>query len=164
MIEHAAVDHALRTFAEIYIGGIPPTITDESAYLSFISVLSGIEALAHYVRPDVALPGERFRSFVGDYFVAPYPDLADDLWKFRNGIVHAFNPGPFALVHQHSHRHLARGVDGVILNAEDFYAAFVFAFRKYATDLEASSDLQGRLLRAIEQEGGIAAIGKGRAF
>jgi len=165
MIHDAGVDHALRTFAEIYVGGIPPTITDESAYLSFIAVLSGIEALALYVRPDGAGPGERFRAFIKDYFVDPYPELAADLWQFRNGIVHAFNPGPFALTHQHSHHHLQRGVEGRrILNAEDFYAAFVFAFRKYVAALEASSDLQERLLRAIANEGGIANIGMGRAY
>jgi hypothetical protein len=96
--------------------------------------------------------------------VAPYPDMADDLWKFRNGIVHAFNPGPFALRHQHSHHHLQQGAEGRILNAEDFYAAFVFAFRKYVAALEASSDLQGRLSLAILKEGGVANIGMGRAY
>jgi hypothetical protein len=55
VIENAGVDYALRSFAQIYIGGIPPTITDESAYLSFISILSGIEALALYSRPDIGV-------------------------------------------------------------------------------------------------------------
>jgi hypothetical protein len=164
MIEHASVNHALRTFAQIYIGGIPPTITDESAYLSFISILSGIEALALYACPDEAGNGDRFRAFVRDYFVDPYPELADDLWQFRNGIVHAFNPGPFALTHQHSHHHLQQGAGGRILNAEDFYAAFVFAFRKYLATLDSSSELQDRLLRAINREGGVASIGMGRAY
>jgi len=166
MIKHAGVDQVLRTFARIYIGGIPPTITDESAYLSFISILSGIEALALYANPDGGdnSPGDRFRAFVRQYFDTPYPDLASDLWRFRNGIVHAFNPGPFALTHQHSHHHLQKGTGGQILNAEDFYAAFIFSFRRYVAALEASDDLQNRLLRVIDREGGVANIGMGQAY
>lgn len=51
--KNGANESTVLWFSRIYLGGIPPTITDDSAFLSFISVLSAIEALAGYRYSDV---------------------------------------------------------------------------------------------------------------
>ena len=87
----------------------------------YAATFTGIEALAHYRYPDIRSSGARFRAFIRGYFSPRYHDRADDLWKLRNGLIHAFNPGPFALVFHRRDLHLRRTHDRVILNAEDFY-------------------------------------------
>jgi hypothetical protein len=75
--------------------------------------------------------GPRFQAFVKDYFPAPLNTQSDTLWSFRNAAVHGFSPGPYKVTHHHSNVHLTTDGGLTVLNAEDFYAAFVLATRKY---------------------------------
>jgi hypothetical protein len=103
--EHA-IESTIGWFSRIYLGGIPQTITDDSAFLSFISVLTAVEALAGYRYSEVKGKGDRFRRFVAAYFPDEYSQYAEELWRFRNGVVHAFTTAKFALMHHHSEVHL----------------------------------------------------------
>jgi len=155
------VEAAIHWFSRIYLGGIPPTITDDSAFLSFICSLAAIEALAGFRFPQDTSPGERFRSFVGEYFAAEYKPLADDLWAFRNSMVHAFNTGRFALTHHHSEAHFRQMAQGtVVLNAEDFYAALLASAQSYFAALRASAELRTLLLQRLKSpKGGAISVG-----
>jgi hypothetical protein len=148
----------------IYLGGIPQLISDETAFLSFVCMLTGIEALAGYWKPELSgqgSNGERFRGFVKEYFVDAYHEQADNLWSFRNGMIHGFAPRCFALTHHNSRTHFRKTSDGaLVLNAEDFYAAFLAAASKYFSDLETRPVLQQSFrARLADRDGGAIAVG-----
>jgi len=152
------IDNIIGWFNRIYLGGIPQLIRDETAFLSFVCMLAGIEALAGYHNPDASGPvanGERFRSFVGAYFPKAYHAHVSNLWEFRNGMAHGFSPRHFALTHHHSSLHLRQDRDGAfILNAEDFYSAFLHATQTYFTEMATSPQLQANFLRRLESPTG----------
>lgn len=130
-------------FSRIYLGGIPSLLNDNGgAFLSFICVLTGTEALGGFLNPKVKKNGPRFRAFVKDYFPAPLNTQPDTLWKFRNAAVHGFSPEPYTVIHHCSHLHLTTDDGRIILNAEDFYAAFVMASKKYFDALETNASLR----------------------
>src|SRR5438128_2603004 len=141
------INNVAGHFARIHLGGIPSLLNDEGAFLSFICVLSAIEALGMFVNPQLE-NGPRFRAFIQRYFPDPYPAQAEDLWKFRNAIVHAFSAGPYKLTHHNSHIHLKQDEGLTILNAEDFYATLVFASKRYFDELANDSTLQQNLIKA----------------
>ncbi|MFQ5882260.1 MAG: hypothetical protein ACE5I9_07280 [Candidatus Methylomirabilales bacterium] len=148
------VEETLRWFSRIYLGGIPSIITDDSAFLSFVCILTATEALAGY-RYGNGSARERFKKFVMSYFPDPYAQYADDLWQFRNKIIHAFSTGRFALTHHHSELHFRRVSDGaVILNAEDFYSALLSAAQRYFAEVRATPELQRTLVERLESAGG----------
>jgi hypothetical protein len=72
------VDQDLETivtnFSRIYLGGIPPVITDDSAFLSFVCVVTATDALSGYRYGDKDAQGRRiekrarFIDFVKAYF------------------------------------------------------------------------------------------------
>jgi len=142
-----------RYFDSIYIAGIPRLLNDDGAFLSFITVVTGTEALAGLCAPSMQ-NGERFRDFVAHYFPAEYGPFAEKLWELRNAVVHCFHPGPFALTHHASWAHLKPQGDTIVLNAEDFYAALLMASRRYFEALEASPELQGSFLKRVTSSGG----------
>lgn len=130
-------------------GGIPRLINDDSAFLSFICCFTAMEALGGFLAPAEG-NGARFKAFVKGYFPNPYPANVDELWKARNAIVHGFSPGPFGLTHHNSTAHLKRIPDGrLVLNAEDFYAALVFAAKQYFDALATDSALQTSLVERV---------------
>ena len=91
------VENVRNWFNRIYLGGIPLMMKKDTAFLSFICVLTAIEALAGYRYLDegeTASPGERLRRFTRAYFPTAYHALADDLWGFRNGMIHGFVLAP----------------------------------------------------------------------
>jgi len=153
------VERTLRLFSQIYLGGIPPIITDDSAYLSFICMLAAVEALAGY-RYDCEGAGKRFRNFVEAYFPNAYLEHVDGLWDFRNKIVHAFSPKYFVLTHHHSELHLSKTGNGIILNAEDFYSALLVAAQKYFAEVRSKSNLKEALIRRLQSsDGGSIMVG-----
>ena len=102
----ADLEIVLKNFSRIYLGGIPPIITTDSA---FVCILTATEALCGYrygKEYDVGKMGALFKSFVQDYFPTPYGNQADDLWNFRNKMIHAFSTGRFHLTHHNSQSHL----------------------------------------------------------
>lgn len=147
------IEATLHWFSRIYLGGIPSIITDDSAFLSFVCILTAIEALAGY-RYAKGGPGKRFKDFVMAYFPDPYPENVKDLWTFRNKIVHAFSTGRFALTHHHSERHLSTTEGLLILNAEDFYGALLSSAQRYFAEVKAKPDLQKILIERLQSAGG----------
>jgi hypothetical protein len=147
------IGNVINWFGRVYLGGIPQLIRDETAFLSFVCMLAGIEALGGYWNPDASgsgANGERFRGFVATYFPEAYRPLADALWDFRNGMIHGFSPRRFALTHHSSSLHFEKTRDGgTILNAEDFYAAFLHAAQGYFAEVVQSPQLQEKFLRCL---------------
>ncbi len=161
-----AIEGAHAQFARIYLGGIPRLLNDDGAFLSFICVCSGVEALAGYRHPDVKENGTRFKEFLREYFAAPYGSMSEQLWAFRNSMVHAFSPGQhFALVHHQSQNHFRTHRDKseaklTVLNAEDFYAAFLVGAQTYFQGLRSSSELQELFRKRVQDAGGgLIAVG-----
>jgi hypothetical protein len=141
-------------FDQMYVGGITRLLNEDGAFLSFLAVLTGTEALAGVFAPHLS-SGERFRGFVTRFFPRPLQRRSEDLWKFRNLMVHAFNPGPFGLVCHQSRLHLTPQGEVTVLNAEDFYAALIHASHAYFDALRTDTNLQKSFSRRLaENDGG----------
>lgn len=155
------IETTLGSFSSMYLGGIPGMMNGDSAFLSFVCVLTAIEALAGYRYSDIKGKGERFKKFISDYFPGCYGQYANDLWRFRNSMVHAFAPAGFSLMHHHSECHLRPGSEGrVILNAEDFYGALMWAAQKFFADVRSDSTLRALMLDRISSpDGGSTVVG-----
>lgn len=159
--ENDAIENTVRWFSRIYLGGIPPLITDDSAFLSFISILTAVDALAGYRYSNVKRAGVRFKEFVVHYFPDAYGKYASDLWKFRNGIVHAFTTTRFTLTHHHSECHLKMPRNGgVVLNAEDLYSALLWAAQKYIAEVRNDPNVRSLMLERLRSaDGGRIMVG-----
>lgn len=160
------IEETIAHFSGIYLDGIPHVITDQTAFLSFILMVSATDALAGF-RYDATIPdpGARFSAFVRKYFPAEYHPFATDgrLWKLRCHLVHAFSPKGFALIHRQSgaHLHIASTTGKPILNAEDFYAALVTASQNYFREVRADAELRALFIARLEDPkyGGSIAVG-----
>lgn len=151
----------VRCFTEIYLEGIPLTIRDKSAFLSFICSLTAMEALSGY-RYGKGKVERRFKDFVYHYFESPYPTLLDDLWIFRNRMIHAFSPAKFGLTHNQPSIHLQRTDDGtLLLNTENFFEAVRKAALKFFAELQSDTALQQTMLQRLNDigNGGPIAVG-----
>jgi hypothetical protein len=158
------IDQTVAHFCEIYLGGIPPIITNDSSFLSFICLLSAIEALAGFRFAHTETdPGKRFEGFIREYFAPEYHEFADGRWwTFRCRMVHAFSPAGFSLMHHHSEGHLRRGQNWKpLLNAEDFYAALVVAAQAYFRALRSDVTLQNAFIARLEDKHKGGALGVG---
>jgi hypothetical protein len=149
------IEEVRTEFDRVYLGGIPGLLTEDGAFLSFVAVLTGTEALSGFYAPTLG-NGERFRQFVSKFYPPSLRDRPDELWRLRNAIVHAFHPGPFALTHHMSRLHLTTHEGQTILNAEDFYAALVEASRAYFTALPDDPNLlKAFVARLSDASGGM---------
>jgi hypothetical protein len=141
-------------FDGMYIGGIPRLLDESGSFLAFLSMLTAVEALAGVWNPSAG-SGERFKGFVAAFFPQGLRERAADLWRFRNLMVHAFNPGAFALVCSQSRLHLTPHGDLTVLNAQDFYAALISSSQVYFRSLAEDEALQSNFRRRIaEADGG----------
>jgi hypothetical protein len=149
------IQNAHHRFSEVFIGGIPRLLNADGAYLSFICVFSGVEALASYRYPNQRSNGARFQSFVHEYFEPRYGVLAPQLWGLRNSLVHGFGPRHFGLCHHESDRHFTEHAPNIkVLNAEDVYAAFVTAAERYFIHLKSDVSLQEFFERRLNDPDG----------
>lgn len=152
------IGNTIDLFQRIYLRGIPPIITDESAFLSFICVITAVEALSGY-RFGGRGVAERFKKFIQMYFPNEYHPLTSDLWQFRTKMVHAFSPGPFTLMHHNGEMHLDDNNGSVILNAEDFFNDLKLASETYFNELRGNVNLQNIMLHRLAQyHGGAIAV------
>jgi hypothetical protein len=142
-----------RHFDRYYLGVIPRLLNEEGQFLAFLSMLSAIESLAGAYLPDDSA-GERFRAFVSNFFPKAYQSYVDPLWKFRNRMVHSFNPSPFVILCRNSRMHLCEASGVRMLNAEDFYADLVTASREYFRALYGDPELQRRFEKRITSDDG----------
>ncbi len=150
------IENVHRNFSEIFIGGIPRLLNNDGAYLSFICIFAGTEALAGYRYADLQGNGQRFRTFITDYFESRYHPLVNQLWDLRNSMIHSFSPKHFVLCHHQSNLHFTeRPPYSKVLNAEDIYAAFVTAADKYFQSLKTDTNVQTQFQRRLnDQRGG----------
>jgi hypothetical protein len=143
-----------RHFDQYFLGVIPRLLNDEGLFLGFLSMLAAVESLAGTYMPDQGT-GERFRAFVAAFFPKTYQPHVDQLWKFRNRMIHSFNPSPFMILCRNSRMHLCDASGVHMLNAEDFYADLVVASRAYFTALYSDQELQRRFgKRVMSDDGG----------
>ena len=153
------INNVEANFGRIYLGGIPSLLNDDGAFLSFICTLTATEALGGFLNPTLG-NGPRFKEFVKHYFPNPYHNQTDALWKLRNAIVHGFSPGPYKLIHHNTQLHLTQDGGLTILNAEDFYAALVFASKRYFDDVGNDVDLQAAFVERVNHPGtGVLTVG-----
>lgn len=148
-----AADDFRAHYDQYYLGVIPRLLNQEAMFLAFLSMIAAVETLAGAYSPKGGT-GERFREFIARYFPNPYNEHLDALWKFRNRMVHAFNPNPFLLVCHSSRMHMCKADDTVMLNAEDFYSDVVSASRAYFTELYTNLDLQRNFVARITADDG----------
>lgn len=142
-----------RHFDQYYLGVIPRLLNEEGLFLAFLSMLSAVESLAGTYMPDHGT-GERFRAFVSTFFPKTYESYVDELWQFRNRMIHSFNPSPFMILCRNSRMHLC-DADGVrMLNAEDFYADLVTASRSYFSALYSEPELQRSFAKRVTSDDG----------
>lgn len=142
-----------RHFDQYYLGVIPRLLNEEGLFLSFVSMIAAVECLAGAYMPDGGT-GERFRAFVGRFFPEPYHPHVAQLWKFRNRMVHSFNPSPFMILCHSSRMHLCEASGVRMLNAEDLYADVLAASRSYFVALYADLELQRRFAKRISSDDG----------
>lgn len=149
------IDGYRAHFDAMYVGGIPRLLNEDGAYLAFLAIVGAIDALAGLFAPKSGA-GERFRVFIETYFPEDHRRFADRLWELRNAMVHSFNPGPFfGLTFHASRQHLKSPTGHVILNAEDLFAALLFASRAYFDSLHVDSKLQESFQkRVVATDGG----------
>lgn len=142
-----------RHFDQYYLGVIPRLLNEEGLFLAFLSMLSAVESLAGAYMPDQGT-GERFRAFVATFFPKTYGSHMDQLWKFRNRMIHSFNPSPFMILCRNSRMHMCDASGTKMLNAEDFYADLVSAARAYFVTLYADLELQRRFGKRVTSDDG----------
>lgn len=142
-----------RHFDQYYLGVIPRLLNEEGLFLAFLSMLAAVESLAGTYMPDQGT-GERFRVFVSTFFPKSYDSHVDQLWKFRNRMIHSFNPSPFMILCRNSRMHLCDAKGVRMLNAEDFYADLVAASRAYFTALYSDLELQRRFVKRVTSDDG----------
>jgi hypothetical protein len=135
------ISHVHARYAQIYLGGIQSTLNKDAAFLSFICMLTAVEALGGFLKPGEK-NGPRFKSFILGYFPKAYHAHADALWMLRNAAAHGISPRPYTLTHHNGHLHMTIYDHFPVLNAEDFYAALVVASEKYFTGLKKDCALQ----------------------
>jgi hypothetical protein len=142
-----------RHFDQYYLGVIPRLLNEEGLFLAFLSMLAAVESLAGAYLPDHGT-GERFRAFVSTFFPKSYESHVDQLWRFRNRMIHSFNPSPFMILCRNSRMHLCDASGVRMLNAEDFYADLVTASRAYFSALYSDLELQGRFGKRVASDDG----------
>jgi len=152
------IGYVADQFRRTYFKGIPRLHNDDGAFLSFTCCLMATESLGGFLKPKGG-NGERFRNFVESYFPDPLCNQSETLWKFRNAMVHAVSPGPYALTHNHRNLHLTTNDGRTVLNAEDFYDAFVHATERYFNALSKDAALQALFLeRTNDPKTGIMVV------
>jgi hypothetical protein len=114
------IDHFRSHFDSMYIAGIPRLLDETGAFLAFVCILTAVDTLAGVWAPMDGT-GQRFKAFVATFFPPGLRERSQELWQFRNLMIHAFNPGPFALVCGQSRLHLTRHGPVTVLNAQDCY-------------------------------------------
>ena len=148
------IDAFRAQFDGLYIGAFPRLLDQDGGFLAFLVMVSATDSLAGLWSPASGT-GERFRSFVGEFFPSGLRERGVDLWGFRNSMVHACNPGgAFTLVVNQSRLHLTPLGVTTVMNAQDFFAALVFASQEYFRRLVGDSVLQGNFARRMSESGG----------
>lgn len=148
------IDSYRHHFDNIFVGGIPKLFNETGVFLSFVAMLSAIEALAGLMDPSKPT-GARFISFIETYFPDNYHIQAAGLWKFRNTMIHSFSPGTYYLTCHSSRMHLKTvSEESILLNAEDFFAALLQSSSNYFEAVALDSNLQTNFMKRLADSDG----------
>jgi hypothetical protein len=159
MVMTPQIQAAIRGFKDIILGGIPILLTqNETAFLSFMCSVAAIDALSGY-RYATDKVGDRFQSFVKDYFPSSYLRHAENLYLLRCRILHNFSPAYFTLTHGNPSEHLQKSSIGdTILSDEVFFADLAKPAAKFFGEVESDpgrQDTMNARLLNIEKGGAI---------
>ena len=141
---------AEKAFRDVMLGGIPFLLKqNDTAFLSIVCSLAAIDALSGYrYRTDKV--GERYESFISEYFPAAYKPHADKLYLLRCRMLHNFSPAYFSLTHSRPDLHLRPSPapdfwisDNVLF--DDLKDAASKFFAEVHTDEKRQGDMSSRL-------------------
>jgi len=150
------IQAAIRGFRDIILGGIPILLRqNETAFLSFMCSVAGIDALSGY-RYKTDKVGERFEDFIKSYFPVEYALHAENLYKLRCRLLHNFSPAYFTLVHASPAEHLQKSrIGDTILSDDVFFADLKEASLKFFDEVQKDVDRQDAMnARLLNQEKG----------
>ncbi len=148
------IENYRHHFDNIFVGGVPKLFTEDASFLSFVTILTAIEALAGLMEPKMGT-GERFKLFIERYYSKSYKPHIDGLWKFRNTMIHSFSPGEFLISCHTSRLHLKPVNEAMFLNAENFFSDMLNASNMYFDSLNSDENLQANFKKRIrELDGG----------
>jgi hypothetical protein len=137
------INNFIAQYRKIFISGIPELLNDKGAYLAFICIFSGIEALAGYCYPEENRNGKKFEGWFKTYFDGKYHPFTKELWELRNSLIHGFSPKHFALCHKQPTLHFSDKPPFIkVLNADSMYEDFKVAAEKYLNLLMSEAYLQ----------------------
>ncbi len=142
---------AQHWFKRIYLDGVPILLRqNETAFLSFLCVVAATDALAGYRYSGTGV-GDRFRSFVDNYFPSEYKPHTANLWFFRCRMLHNFSPAYFSLTHAAPQAHLQKSTVGdFMLDDGSFFDHMRLAAEKYFAELQQSPALQADMLARLQ--------------
>lgn len=160
-IVESVIRHVSDQFQRTYLKGIPLLHNDNGAFLSFTCCLMAIESLGAFMKPKDG-NGDRFKTFVDAYFPEPLRSQREELWKFRNAMVHAFSPGPYVLTHYNRNSHLSTQQGRTVLNAEDFYEVVAQASARYFDALTSDAQLRSAFIERVGEIGVVMVLPLGQ--
>src|SRR6267143_1696154 len=140
------IQAAIRGFNDIVLGGVPILLKqNKTAFLSFMCMAAAIDALAGY-RYATDNVGQRFGSFIKEYFPPRYTAYAENLYKLRCRLLHNFSPAYFTLAHSSPASHLGRSQIGdTILSDDMFFADLKEAALKFFDEVQKDSSRQSAM-------------------
>jgi hypothetical protein len=147
------IAHFRDHFDAMYLTGIPRLLDETGSFLAFVCIVSAIDTLAGLSAPAEGT-GQRFKAFVVRFFPSGLRERSEELWRFRNLMIHAANPGPFALVCGRSQLHLTPSGEVTVLYSQDCYAALLLASQAYFHALATDPQLQVNFQRRIQDKDG----------
>jgi hypothetical protein len=147
------IDHFRFHFDSMYIASIPRLLDETGSFLAFVCIVTAIDTLAGLFSPADGT-GQRFKAFVANFFPPGLRERSEELWRFRNLMIHASNPGSFALVCGQSRLHLTPNGEVTVLNAQDCYAALVSASQAYFSALKTEPGLAANFQRRLQDKDG----------
>jgi hypothetical protein len=137
------IQAAIRGFNDIFLVGVPLLVKqNETAFLSFMCSVAAIDALSGY-RYTTDNVGNRFKSFLTEYFPSSYAPHIDNLYLLRCRILHNFSPAYFTLSHANPAAHLQKSSIGdTVLNDADFFADVARAADKFFAEVQTDKSRQ----------------------
>jgi len=131
------IDTAMKNFTAIILNGVPILLQqNETARLSFVCMVTAIDALAGYRYPGIA-SSKRFQLFIEHYFPKNYRAHAPNLYIFRCRLLHNFSPAHFTLTHAASPSHLTpSSIGDTILSDDAFFADLRAAATNFFLEVE----------------------------
>jgi hypothetical protein len=156
----AVIEEAVNAFREVVLGGVPlMQERNEMSFLSFMCIVAAIDALSGWRYEDKDFQDAdgrprgdwRFAAFVRLYLGLEYAPHAEKLYKFRCRSLHNFSPAHFTVAHGRPSKHLQPSTIGdTVLDDASFFAATRSAAEKYFAEMEASPELQRKMLARLK--------------